>query len=141
MARHQARVQGRKPKRRPRGPRLPGSLRSAPAPEANPSFWGVAGRRIPQSTSNGFLTEHDMKAILSTTAGGPETLLLQETADPVAGPGQIVVRVKVSGVNYPDTLCRSGPASDRVGRPISRRGLSGGNPANFPQSSVAEILS
>ena len=45
-----------------------------------------------------------MKAILSMTAGGPETLLLQETADPVAGPGQIIVRVKASGVNYPDTL-------------------------------------
>jgi NADPH:quinone reductase len=68
------------------------------------------------------LTEHDMKAILSTTAGGPETLLLQETADPVAGPGQIVVRVKVSGVNYPDTLIIEDRYQFKPPRPFSTGG-------------------
>lgn len=45
-----------------------------------------------------------MKAILTTAPGGPETLVLGETADPTAGHRQIVVRIKSSGVNYPDTL-------------------------------------
>jgi NADPH:quinone reductase len=63
-----------------------------------------------------------MKAILSTTAGGPGTLLLQETADPVPGPGQIIVRVKASGVNYPDTLIIEDRYQFKPPRPFSPGG-------------------
>jgi NADPH2:quinone reductase len=45
-----------------------------------------------------------MKAVLSKVVGGPETLVLEELPDPVAGPGQVVLEVKACGVNYPDVL-------------------------------------
>ena len=45
-----------------------------------------------------------MKALLSKAVGGPETLVLEEIADPVAGPGQLLVTVKACSVNYPDVL-------------------------------------
>lgn len=45
-----------------------------------------------------------MKALLSKAIGGPETLVLEEAPDPVAGPGQVVLAVKACGVNYPDLL-------------------------------------
>ena len=45
-----------------------------------------------------------MRALLSKAAGGPETLVLDELPDPVAGPGQVVVAVKACSINYPDVL-------------------------------------
>ena len=45
-----------------------------------------------------------MKALLSRTPGGPETLELSELPDPVPGPGQLLVRVKACAINYPDVL-------------------------------------
>ncbi|HEY5712381.1 MAG TPA: NADPH:quinone oxidoreductase family protein [Allosphingosinicella sp.] len=45
-----------------------------------------------------------MKALLSRAPGGPETLELAELPDPVAGAGQLLVRVKACAINYPDVL-------------------------------------
>ena len=45
-----------------------------------------------------------MKALLSREPGGAETLELAELADPVAGSGQLLVRVKACAINYPDVL-------------------------------------
>ncbi len=45
-----------------------------------------------------------MKALLSNTPGGPETLQLGEVADPVAGPGELLVGVRACAINYPDVL-------------------------------------
>lgn len=45
-----------------------------------------------------------MKALLSKATGGPETLVLEDVADPVAGPGEILVAVKACSVNFPDVL-------------------------------------
>ena len=45
-----------------------------------------------------------MKALLSHTPGGPETLTVEELPDPVAGPGQLLVRVRAAAINYPDVL-------------------------------------
>jgi NADPH:quinone reductase-like Zn-dependent oxidoreductase len=45
-----------------------------------------------------------MKALLSHEPGGPETLRLTELADPVPGPGELLVRVRAAAVNYPDVL-------------------------------------
>ncbi|PTD17232.1 NADPH:quinone oxidoreductase [Sphingomonas fennica] len=42
--------------------------------------------------------------MLSTTPGGPETLELLDLADPVAGPGQLLIAVKACAINYPDVL-------------------------------------
>jgi NADPH:quinone reductase-like Zn-dependent oxidoreductase len=45
-----------------------------------------------------------MKALLSTAAGGPETLQLTEIDAPVAGPGELLVAVKACSINFPDAL-------------------------------------
>ncbi|MBO9449707.1 NADPH:quinone oxidoreductase family protein [Tropicibacter sp. R16_0] len=45
-----------------------------------------------------------MKAMLSTAVGGPETLELTELPDPEPKKGELIVRVRAAGVNFPDTL-------------------------------------
>ncbi|MBM3347780.1 MAG: NADPH:quinone oxidoreductase family protein, partial [Betaproteobacteria bacterium] len=45
-----------------------------------------------------------MKAMRCTRHGLPDTLVLEDIAPPVAGPGQVVVAVKAAGVNFPDVL-------------------------------------
>ena len=45
-----------------------------------------------------------MKALLSHAPGGPETLRLDELADPVPGPGELLVRVRAAAINFPDVL-------------------------------------
>jgi NADPH2:quinone reductase len=45
-----------------------------------------------------------MKALLSHAPGGPATLTLDIVADPIPGPGQVLVEVHAVGVNYPDAL-------------------------------------
>ena len=45
-----------------------------------------------------------MKAMLSKSVGGPETLVLEELPDPKPGPGEVLLAVKACGVNYPDLL-------------------------------------
>jgi NADPH2:quinone reductase len=45
-----------------------------------------------------------MRALVCRAWGLPETLVLEDRADPVAGPGEAVVRVHAAGVNFPDAL-------------------------------------
>ena len=45
-----------------------------------------------------------MRALLSTAPGGPETLTVGDLPSPVAGPGQLKVRVRAAAINYPDVL-------------------------------------
>jgi NADPH2:quinone reductase len=49
-----------------------------------------------------------MKAVEITTYGAPEVLRLGERPDPVAGEGELLIRVHASGVNRPDVLQRTG---------------------------------
>ncbi|MCP3441134.1 NADPH:quinone oxidoreductase family protein [Bradyrhizobium sp. CCGUVB14] len=63
-----------------------------------------------------------MKAIISKSAGGPETLVLEEVDDPAAGVGQIVVRIKASGVNFPDALIIEDKYQFKPKRPFSPGG-------------------
>ena len=49
-----------------------------------------------------------MQAILAREFGGPEVLELEEIPDPVAGRGQVRVRVHAIGVNPYDTYMRAG---------------------------------
>ena len=44
-----------------------------------------------------------MRAVVVHAFGGPEVLVVHEVPDPVPGPGEMLVRVEVSGVNYADT--------------------------------------
>lgn len=45
-----------------------------------------------------------MRALLSHVAGGPDSLVLEHIDPPVAGQGEIVLRVAACGVNFPDLL-------------------------------------
>jgi NADPH2:quinone reductase len=49
-----------------------------------------------------------MRAIEITSYGAPEVLQPGERPDPVAGAGEVLVRVRASGVNRPDVLQRTG---------------------------------
>ncbi|OBK40996.1 NADPH:quinone oxidoreductase [Mycobacterium sp. 1245111.1] len=49
-----------------------------------------------------------MRAAVCRTYGPPEDLVVEEVADPVPGPGQVVVRVHAAAVNFPDVLMIDG---------------------------------
>jgi len=49
-----------------------------------------------------------MKAIEITTYGKPEVLCTADRPDPVAGAGEVLIRVAAAGVNRPDVLQRKG---------------------------------
>ena len=63
-----------------------------------------------------------MKALLSVQSGGPETLVLQELPEPVAGPGDVVVDVHACGVNFPDALIIADRYQLRPPRPFAPGG-------------------
>ena len=54
------------------------------------------------------LSETAMQAIEITEFGAPEVLRLGERAQPVAGVGEVLIRVSASGINRPDVLQRKG---------------------------------
>src|SRR5215471_15838533 len=49
-----------------------------------------------------------MRAIQVHSYGGPEALAVSDVESPRPGPGQVLVDVAASGVNYIDTYQRSG---------------------------------
>jgi NADPH2:quinone reductase len=49
-----------------------------------------------------------VRAIVHTETGGPEVLRLVERPEPEPGPGEVLVRVAVSGVNPTDWKNRAG---------------------------------
>jgi len=49
-----------------------------------------------------------MDAVCITAPGGPDVLEFQQVPVPVAGSGEVVVRVRAAGVNRPDILQRQG---------------------------------
>ncbi len=63
-----------------------------------------------------------MKALLSHAPGGPDTLRLDEISDPVAGPGELLVRVRAAAINYPDVLIIEDKYQMRPPRPFAPGG-------------------
>ena len=63
-----------------------------------------------------------MRAVLSKEIGGPDTLVVEDAPDPVAGPGQAVIRVRACGVNFPDSLIIEDKYQFKPGRPFSPGG-------------------
>jgi NADPH2:quinone reductase len=57
-----------------------------------------------------------MRAVRIEEFGGPEVLVEAEVPDPVAGPGEVLVRVAAAGVNRADALLRAG-VYHRAGKP------------------------
>ncbi len=49
-----------------------------------------------------------MRAVIARTPGGPDVLELVNLPDPVAGPGEVVLRIRASAVNRADILQRQG---------------------------------
>jgi NADPH:quinone reductase-like Zn-dependent oxidoreductase len=45
-----------------------------------------------------------VKALLSIEPGGPETLLLEDIAEPAPGAGELLVQVRACSINFPDVL-------------------------------------
>jgi NADPH:quinone reductase-like Zn-dependent oxidoreductase len=49
-----------------------------------------------------------MRAVVITEHGGPEVLQVQEQPDPPVGPGEVRIAVRAAGINFADTLARTG---------------------------------
>lgn len=63
-----------------------------------------------------------MRALLSNTIGGPETLVLKEVPDPQPGPNQVLLSVKACAINFPDTLIIEDRYQFKPERPFSPGG-------------------
>ena len=59
-----------------------------------------------------------MRALVCRQYGPPETLVVEEWDDPVAGAGQLVVRVEAAGINFPDVLAIAGKYQVRTPPPF-----------------------
>jgi len=60
-----------------------------------------------------------MKAVLCTRPGKPEDLIVDDIPDPVAGPGQAVVRVAAAALNFFDSLIIAGKYQYKPAFPFS----------------------
>ncbi len=60
-----------------------------------------------------------MKAVRCTAWGPPDSLVLDNLPEPVAGPGDVVVDVKAAGVNFPDVLTVQGKYQVRPPLPFT----------------------
>ncbi|NTF34403.1 quinone oxidoreductase family protein [Rhizobium skierniewicense] len=49
-----------------------------------------------------------MKAVRFHATGGPEVLVYEDVADPVPGPGEVLIKVEAVGMNYADIMRRRG---------------------------------
>ena len=60
-----------------------------------------------------------MKALLCKHYGGPDDLVVDEVADPAAGPGEAIVEVKAAALNFFDTLIIAGKYQTKPAMPFS----------------------
>jgi NADPH:quinone reductase len=67
----------------------------------------------------GEITMTDMLAIAITEPGGPNVLKAHRLAWPVAGEGQLLIKVAAAGVNRPDVLQRQGGYPPPAGAPAT----------------------
>jgi NADPH2:quinone reductase len=63
-----------------------------------------------------------MKALVSVSPGGPETLVIQEVAEPQLSAGQVLVSIVACGVNFPDSLIIQDKYQFQPDRPFSPGG-------------------
>ena len=60
-----------------------------------------------------------MKALLSHASGPPSTLVLDDLPEPQPGPGQVRIKVRACGINFPDALIIEDKYQVRPPRPFS----------------------
>lgn len=58
-----------------------------------------------------------MRQVVTTRNGGVEVLAVQTAPDPKAGPGEVVINVRASGLNFADILARQGLYPDGPKKP------------------------
>jgi NADPH2:quinone reductase len=63
-----------------------------------------------------------MKAALCKSLDGPEAVVVEEIAEPVAGAGEVVVRVHTAALNFFDTLITRGKYQTKPSLPFSPSG-------------------
>lgn len=63
-----------------------------------------------------------MKALVCHIYGPPESLSVEEVADLVPGPGEVIVEARASGINYTDVLASSGRSQMRIPLPFTPMG-------------------
>ncbi|HLW78855.1 MAG TPA: NADPH:quinone reductase [Terriglobia bacterium] len=78
-----------------------------------------------------------MKAIRVREFGGPEVMRLEDVPDPVAGAGQVVVRVHAAGVNPVDAYIRGGGYAVKPALPYTP----GSDAAGVAESVGADVAS
>jgi len=79
-----------------------------------------------------------MKAIRVAQAGDPSVMHLADIPQPKAGPGEVLVHVRVSGVNFADVYMRNGSARVPVPFPITP-GLEGAGTVAAIGEGVGEV--
>jgi NADPH:quinone reductase len=67
-------------------------------------------------------TRYPMKALLCTSFGQPEQLVLEDMPSPTPSAGQVAIAVKACGVNFPDTLMIQGKYQFKPPMPFSPGG-------------------
>jgi NADPH:quinone reductase len=72
-----------------------------------------------------------MRAVVSADSPGAEDLTVADLPDPAPGPGEVLVRVRFAGVNYPDVLLLQDKYQLRPRRPFSPGGEVGGEVARI----------
>src|SRR4051794_5260103 len=80
-----------------------GSARVAPI-ASSPSSSASCCRSAPLTR----IVCRDMLAVRIHEDGGPEVLALEEVPDPVAGPGEVLIRLRASALNHLDVWIRKG---------------------------------
>ena len=68
-----------------------------------------------------------MRALLSKSAGGCDTLVFEAVADPTPQAGEVLIAVKACGVNYPDVLIIEDKYQAKPERPFAPGGEIAGN--------------
>ncbi len=60
-----------------------------------------------------------MRAVLSKTVGGPDSLVVEDVLDPTPKPGEVIIDVRAVGINFPDTLIIEDRYQFKPQRPFS----------------------
>ena len=60
-----------------------------------------------------------MKAMIARAWGEPDTLAYEDVAEPVPGPGEVLIDVRAIGCNFPDILIVQGKYQTKPPLPFS----------------------
>src|SRR5277367_5279652 len=60
-----------------------------------------------------------MRAVICRSYGTPDDLVVEDVAEPIPGPGQVLVRVHAAAVNFPDVLLIAGKYQVKIPVPFT----------------------